>query len=381
MGVRMPAKGKASSNTALMPKMASPRRTKPGVETRPARRVVANVAANRQWRRLADRRILIGVAAFVVVAGPWFLWLAARGHGEFLTELFYRQHFTRFIDPWDHHRPWWYYLKYFWIDMAPWSWFVPLAVGLPRRDDDEKRLELLAWLWIAVPILLFSLSASKRSAYILPVAPAVAILASGVAERFLDRTLGPARTAAAAILMAVFALAAAATGVVLWVRVPPVYPDLATPVRAVAMLLVLGGATVVAGLVAVRRARAAAPTAMFSMVVVFYVVASVAVLPAVNAYKSARPFCERVTAVVPVDDAIASFGMWEWRAGYTFYLGRPIPDLATEQELATYWASDQRVFLIVQSTELDDARAVLGDHEPWVESRIGSRTAYLFSNR
>ena len=44
----------------------------------PASVIVANVAANRQWRRLADRRILIGVAAFVVVAGPWFLWLAAR---------------------------------------------------------------------------------------------------------------------------------------------------------------------------------------------------------------------------------------------------------------------------------------------------------------
>jgi hypothetical protein len=116
-------------------------------------------------------------------------------------------------------------------------------------------------------------------------------------------------------------------------------------------------------------------------VLVFYVAASVAVLPAVDAYKSARPFCEHVSSVLPPDGPVASFGMWQWRAGYTYYLGRPIPNLETTAELSEYWNREQQVFVIVQSTEIDEARAVLGAREPWVESRVGSRMAYLFSNQ
>lgn len=343
--------------------------------------LVAYVAATRRWKRLADFRTLLGLAAMVVVAAPWLAWLATRGHGEFLHELFYRQHFERFVDPWDHQQPWWYFLSYFWIDMAPWSWFVPLAVALPQRDADERRLELLAWLWISLPILLFSLSASKRSAYILPIAPAVAILAAGVAHRFLDRRLGRGRTLAVAGLLGLLAMAAGAAGAILWIRVLPDYPDLVTAVRAVAALLVVGGGAVLLGVLVSRRSRVAAPTAAFFLVLVFYVTVSVAVLPAVDAYKSARPFCERVASILPPDSPIASFGMWQWRAGYTYYLGRPIPNLETTAELSTYLQRDENVFVIVQSTEIDEARAVLDAHEVRVESRVGSRTVYLFSNR
>jgi 4-amino-4-deoxy-L-arabinose transferase-like glycosyltransferase len=343
--------------------------------------LVAYAVATRRWRRVLHPSVLIGALVFVGVAAPWLGWLAATGRTEFLQELFYRQHFARFVDPWDHARPWWYYLEYFWIDMAPWSWFVPLAVGLGGRDDRERRLDLLAWLWILMPILFFSLSLSKRSAYILPVAPASAVLASGVAERFLDRRLARGRTRATAVLLAALGLLAIVAALVLWLRAVQLYPDLAPEIRALVLLLLAGGATVIAGVLFIRRATTAAPTALFSLVMVVYLVAAVAVLPAVNAYKSARPFCQRTAAVVPRESPIASFGFWSWRASYTYYLGRPIPNLETVADLRAYWSRSDQVYLIVQSTELDEARAVLGHATPWVQSRIGSRTAFLFSNR
>jgi len=347
----------------------------------PAVVLAAYLLATRRWRRVRDPRILIVVVALVAIGAPWFGWLVATGRAEFLHELLYRQHFARFVDPWDHERPWWYFLGYFWLDMAPWSVFVPLAIGLPDRDADERRLDLLAWAWIVAPIVLFSLSASKRSAYILPVAPAAAVLASGVAERFLGGRLGRPRTRATVGLLAALGIAALLAAIALWREQVPRYPDLATEIRAVAILLACGGATVVAAVVLMRRARPAGATALFSMVVVLYGLAAVAVLPAVDAHKSARPFCERVASVVGPDLPLRSFGFWEWRGAYAFYLARPIPNLETAAELRAYWDRDERVFVIVESTHLAPLRAVIGEERPRVESRVGSRTAYLFSNR
>jgi len=343
--------------------------------------IVAYAVVTRRWRGLASPAVVLGVAAFVVVGAPWVVWLVAAGRTDFLIELFYRQHFARFVDPWDHVRPWWYFLKYFWIDMAPWSWFVPVAVALPARDDDERRLDLLAWLWLVGPILFFSLSASKRSAYILPVAPAVAVLVSGVAERLVDGRLGPRRSSVCAALAGLFGLATIGAGATLMIEVLPDYPDVTIEGRAVALLLVAGGASVLVGVTFLRRTRLAAPTALLSLLVVLYMLASVSVLPAANAYKSARPFCERVASLVASGEPLASYRFWSWRASYPFYLKRRIPNLQTPQELRDYWERDEQVFLILQDAQLDAARAVLGDLDPWVQSRIGGRTAYLFSNR
>jgi 4-amino-4-deoxy-L-arabinose transferase len=310
----------------------------------PAIVVVAYAVVTRRGRDLARPTALLGVAAF-------------------------------------HSRPWWYFLEYFWIDMAPWSWFVPLAVAQPARDDDESSLDLLAWLWILGPILFFSLSASKRSAYILPVAPAVAVLASGVAERFADGRLGRGRSRACAALMGLFGLGAVGAGVALALEVLPAYPDAADKIRAVALLLVAGGASVLVGVTFLRRSRLAAPTALLSLLTVLYLLASVSVLPAANAYKSARPFCERVASVVAPGEPLASYRFWAWRASYPFYLERPVPNLQTPDELRDYWNREEQVFLILQDAQLDAARAVIGELRPWVQGRIGSRNAYLVSNR
>ena len=309
------------------------------------------------------------------------LWLVATGQTDFLAELIYRQHFARFVDPWDHARPWWYFVKYFWIDMAPWSWFVPLALALPGRDDDERRLDLLSWLWVLGPILFFSLSASKRSAYILPVAPAVAVLVSGVAERLADGRLGRGRRRVSAAILALFGIVTIVAGVAVMREVLPDYPDAAAVVRAVALLLLAGGASVLIGVILLRRSPLAAPTALLSLVIVLYLLASVSVLPAADAYKSARPFCERVASVVAPDQPVASYRFWVWRASYPFYLERPIPNLLTAGALREYWDRDERVFLILHDARLEEARSVLGRSEPLAQARIGSRTAYLFANR
>ena len=334
----------------------------------------------RRVRALWTPAVLVGALTSVVVAAPWFLLLAARGETEFLHEVLIRQNFTRFVEAWDHDAPWWYYGPYLLGDMSPWSWFLPLAAGLPGRDADERRLDLLAWLWIAGVVAFFSFSDSKRSAYILPVAPAVAVLVSGVARRLLEGRLSRLRTRLCVALLASFGvLAAAVGGAVAW-KVLPDRPEIATAGKALAVLLVSGGLVVLASALWRSRARVASATAFFSLVLVLYVLASTVVLPAMDRYKSARPFTDRVRAVAGDAAPVASYKMWQWKAGYRFYLGRPIRQLKTPEALEDYWRSPERVFLIVEDDRLDWAREIIGAAPPLLEDSVGSHEVYLFRN-
>ncbi len=336
------------------------------------------LASERQLRVVRTPALLAGAGVFAAVAAPWFVALLATGHADLVEEVLVRQNLVRYVDAWDHREPWWYYLYYFWIDMAPWAWFVPLAAGLRELDRGARRLDRLAWIWIVAVIAFFSLSDSKRSAYILPIAPAVALLAASVAERLLDGALPRWRAHACRVGFGALAVLMAAGAWYAHTTLPARYPDLLLEIRAVGLLLVAGAAAVVVG--TVRDLRAAA-SAFFTFVVVLYLLASVVVLPAVDRYKSPRAFTEPMVEIVSPADPLAMFGAWRWRAGYDYYSGRRIERLASLADLRNYWSRPERTFLVVERGALDDARTVIGETSPLIEARVGAKTVMLFANR
>ncbi len=347
----------------------------------PAAILVTYLLIERRIRSLATSGMLVAAVLAVALAGSWTVILLARGETAVIREVLFRQNVQRFLDPWDHRGPWWYYLKYFWIDFAPWSWLVPLAAVLPGRDADERRLDRLAWIWLGMVTVFFSLSGSKRSPYILPAAPAVAVLVSGLCERLVARRLERWRTTATLVAVGGMAALAVAVGVALRSRAIPALPDLALVLDAVVALLVAGGIAILASLALRARAPAAATTALFSLVVALELFAAVVALPAADGRKSVRTFCERVSSIVPSDASVRAFLFWEFRGSYPFYLSRPLPNLRSVGALREYWRDSGRVFVIVEGTNLDAAREVIGDQEALVRAGVGQNTAYLFANR
>ena len=323
-----------------------------------------------------------GLGSLLVVAAPWFVGLARRGEWDMLRELLLRQNVERFVAPWDHARPFWYYLAYVWVDMAPWALLLPFAVALVPRGEAERRLDRLAWAWLASTVLFFSLSASKRSPYLLPAAPAVAILAAAPVERWVLGTLDRARQIGLRALVALAGAALAATGLFLTYRGVADYPALAGPARAVATLLVGTGLTVLLAALALGRRRPlAAPAAFGAALVTLYVLAAAWVLPAANAYKSARPFCEKLGALVPREASLRSYRPWKWRASYIYYADRTIAAIDSPEELVRSWSGPDPLFVLVEADRLTEAREALGGPAPLLSQRIGSNTVYLFTNR
>lgn len=350
----------------------------------PALVVVPYALATRRGRALLQPAALAGLASCVLVAAPWYAALALRGHGTLLGELLWRQNVTRFVAPWDHAEPWWYFAGALLLDGLPWSPLLLLAPWAGARDERERRLERLAWCWLAGIVLFFSLSASKRSPYILPAMPAAAILVGALLERWRAGELGhgPRRAAIAVISLIAAALAA---GAALTIRA--LDGALAEPAAlrrvgiAGALLMVAGAVAIAGGALLPWRRRFGAALGLGGFTLAAYLTAGVALLPDLDAVKSHRPFCEAIVAAVRPGQPLYGYRLWKWRAAYSFYSRRAIPSLASPEELRAYWARPERVFLVVERDRLDEVRATVDAGPPLADRAVGSNHVYLFSNR
>jgi 4-amino-4-deoxy-L-arabinose transferase-like glycosyltransferase len=121
------------------------------------------------------------------------------------------------VRAWQHREPFWFFL----VEVIPVVW-LPAVAGLPwlipawrrRLVRGDGRLLLLLG-WVALVVLFFSLSSGKRSLYIYPAVPALALAAAPVVVacvRHLGATAG--RRRAIQLTVAVWFLGMAGWGAV-----------------------------------------------------------------------------------------------------------------------------------------------------------------------
>jgi 4-amino-4-deoxy-L-arabinose transferase-like glycosyltransferase len=132
-------------------------------------------AACWRWKRWLA---YAGVA--VLVPAPWYLLMAWRDPA-YLGHFLWKANVVRFVNPYDHEQPWWFYLPVLFLGTFPWSLLV-MAVGYflwskkPRlaalRSQPLGYCVLLAG-WC---LLFFSMSGCKSPPYILPAFAPLALL-------------------------------------------------------------------------------------------------------------------------------------------------------------------------------------------------------------
>jgi 4-amino-4-deoxy-L-arabinose transferase-like glycosyltransferase len=140
------------------------------------------------WRRL---HLPAGIVLMLLVAVPWY-WLVAQRNPEFLRFFFIHEHWQRYTST-VHARSGapWYFVPLLAGGFLPWLGLLPGMVRAIRqragvinaagtRDHKPFQPALMAAVWAVSIFVFFSLSGSKLPGYIVPVFPALAILA-GVA--------------------------------------------------------------------------------------------------------------------------------------------------------------------------------------------------------
>ncbi len=140
------------------------------------------LAIRRDLKEIKGLRILPGLIIFLVIVLPWFLAVTP----EFSKEFFLLHNLKHFTKGLDHQKPWYFYFEATSIPYAPAIFFLPAGVWLWKKEEDKTRSPLLLPLiWTFFPFLIFSLAAAKRVIYLLPMAPALALIAGLSIDSFL----------------------------------------------------------------------------------------------------------------------------------------------------------------------------------------------------
>lgn len=157
--------------------------------------IAYGLALWRGWtplNRSVGWRVLLSPVFMILGTLVWFvpMWLLVEIANDpaltaYRDNILFHQTAERYVRSWTHIKPFWYYI----VSVMPWSWlpFSLLIVNYSRqwwgrmKKGDSRFWTLI--LWFLMVLAFFSLSQGKRGVYILPMAPAFALLLGAVQEK------------------------------------------------------------------------------------------------------------------------------------------------------------------------------------------------------
>ena len=173
--------------------------------------LVVYCLAQRDAQPLKRLHLARGLPLFLLLTAPWFL-AVQNANPEFARFFFIHEHFERFLST-AHRReqPVWYYLPVLAAALLPWSGIAIHAAAISWRAASAHAFNARRFLllWAILIFAFFSASGSKLPSYILPVLPALALLAGDWLAGARHRTLIWHFAAVAAIALIAAALFAA----------------------------------------------------------------------------------------------------------------------------------------------------------------------------
>jgi hypothetical protein len=157
-----------------------------------------------KWFRL-KHFVLAGTLSIAIYFSLFILAWLATGKWNALY-MVYRENVLRFVAPFDHEKPWYFYVLYIWKILLPWALFFALAIFYLLKNwrimsRQMKQLLLI----LAVIFLFFSFSGSKRYYYLIPILPFSSMLLAYFFE-LLPKLSAPWRMAAGLLWIVLGAL-------------------------------------------------------------------------------------------------------------------------------------------------------------------------------
>ena len=262
------------------------------------------------------------VLGSVLASGPvlWWLWIASEAVGTGAHEgagaNLFRQTIGRAVLGVSKASPPWDYLFSMPLDLFPWTLILPWTLVWAwrnRKKDDPTRFLLC---WIVPAFILFSLMIGKRSIYLLPLIPAIAIVMARSLTDLLDeaRAVWRQRTqqVLGGLLLAVGAVLAAA-----YFAVPEYRATWHEGAPALMLLCIAMGVASIA--LTPHREGRLMPGLIAGVFATLALTATYTALPAFNIHKSTAYITAPVRELVRAGAEIDIYSVGFSREGYTFY--------------------------------------------------------------
>jgi 4-amino-4-deoxy-L-arabinose transferase-like glycosyltransferase len=236
------------------------------------------------------------------------------------------------------------------------------------------------WIWILVPLVFFSFSASKRPIYMLPALPAAAMLCGAVLDAAvrgqLRRTPRKLVLLAEGCALALLGVAGAGAPLLAARRAPEFLP-------ASILLAACALAGSISGLLRLSRSRlVAAHGSLVAALALIWIVVIFRVYPVANGINSPRPFAETVARLVPAGAPLSTYGLYRFRSGYIYYADRLMPRLPDRPALDKFLGGDKRVYCLIREDICEKLLRPLG-LPPYLLAKggAGKRRECLISNQ
>lgn len=151
----------------------------------PALAFLVYLAMERRLRDVFRMHLIAGAVIVAAIVVPWYAQIYSQHGWEYIRAFFIGENVGRFAETvGQQDRPFYFYVPVLLTDLFPWSFFVPAALWAAFRLKTPLARLLLCW--IAVIVLVFSLSSTKQDLYIFPIAAALAALIAGLFEQAIE---------------------------------------------------------------------------------------------------------------------------------------------------------------------------------------------------
>jgi 4-amino-4-deoxy-L-arabinose transferase-like glycosyltransferase len=292
----------------------------------------------RRWRAAFRAAHPLAIAAFCIVALPWYILCALR-NPDFIRVFIFQHNFERYLTPlFQHRQPFWFFIPITLLAILPWTALLWPATRDQLRLWREKSLSdsptFFFTCWAIFPVLFFSLSQSKLPSYILPAVPPLALLLAIQLAHIVRPQTTAENASENSHEMKGFVAAGIALGVswlilgivpLFWIkRLPQATRNASSHAILAAVFIGIAGGLAIAILALMRKNAFVLISILLA--VTLTEIAGSQILPALNPLLSARPHAELLRRDLHPDRIFTLDLPRSWDYGLAFYLGRELPD-------------------------------------------------------
>ncbi|HTZ74054.1 MAG TPA: phospholipid carrier-dependent glycosyltransferase [Candidatus Aquilonibacter sp.] len=289
--------------------------------------------ATRRWREILRLAHPLAIAAFCVVALPWYVICAVR-NPDFLRVFILQHNFERYLTPmFQHHQPFWFFGPVFLAALLPWTILLWPALQEGIRLWREKSWHHSAGFffacWTVFPVLFFSASESKLPSYILPAIAPAALICAVAGIRAFERGRKAAWPIAAGLGVTWIAFAGAGfifIGRIDWLASNPDAISNGAPQNAYAVPILVGVAALAIAIAGLRGSLRWTIGLGALCATGSVLAANLISLPRVERRFSARPFVQLIQNDAFANRVFAYELPRAWVYGLHFYAGRELPE-------------------------------------------------------
>jgi len=147
----------------------------------PAGIIFFHILLTKRFFIFKDLKFYLGILLFIIIASPWFIYMAYKHGLSYLQFFFLGNHIELYLKgAYSLPRPIWYYIPNIAGGFAPWSCFFLFILSFLYYSIKNKikiiDKGLFILIWVLYIFLFFSLSKGKQEEYVLQIYPGLSIL-------------------------------------------------------------------------------------------------------------------------------------------------------------------------------------------------------------